>query len=120
MRLLLDEMFSPVIAEQLRRRGHDVVAVKERLDLIQQSDAVVFAAAQTESRALVTENIRHFRALALSEAGDYSSHTGVIYTTERAFFRGSPGAIGQMVAALDAMLTSEHDISGLEIWLRPV
>jgi hypothetical protein len=30
LRLLLDEMFSPVIAAELRARGHDEVAIKER------------------------------------------------------------------------------------------
>lgn len=120
MKLLLDEMFSPVIAEQLRHRGHDVVAVKERLDLVKQSDMAVFAAAQREGRALVTENLRHFREIALGQAEARPSHAGVIYTTERAFFRGSRGAIGQIVAALDALLTSGQAIDGLEIWLRRV
>jgi hypothetical protein len=34
VRLLLHEQFSPEIARQLRRRGHDVVAVKEQPDRI--------------------------------------------------------------------------------------
>jgi hypothetical protein len=31
--LLLDEMFSPAIAAELRQRGHDVIAVADRADL---------------------------------------------------------------------------------------
>ena len=38
MKLLLDEHLSPDIAESLRDRGHDVVAVSERKEWIQLSD----------------------------------------------------------------------------------
>jgi hypothetical protein len=33
LRLLLDEMYTAAVAEQLRRRNHDVIAVAERADL---------------------------------------------------------------------------------------
>jgi hypothetical protein len=36
-KLLLDEMFSPVIAINLRQRGHDVIAVAERIDFADRS-----------------------------------------------------------------------------------
>jgi hypothetical protein len=120
VKLLLDEMFSPVIAEQLRRHGHDVIAVKERPDLVKQPDRIIFVTAQMEGRALVTENVRHFRELVLSECDSPGAHAGVIYTTERTFFRGDRTAVGRIVMALDAILTSERDIRGLEVWLRPV
>jgi hypothetical protein len=112
-------MFSPSIAEQLRLRGHDVVAVKERPELQQRTDAEVFAAAQLEGRAVVTENVRDYRELAYFEGSSAAPHAGVIYTTERAFFRGSKGAIGRLVEALDVVLNSEQATEGLEVWLRP-
>jgi hypothetical protein len=37
-RLLLDEMFSPAIAAELRELGHDVIAVADRADLRARSD----------------------------------------------------------------------------------
>jgi hypothetical protein len=30
LKLLLDEMFSPLVAAELRARGHDAVGIKER------------------------------------------------------------------------------------------
>jgi hypothetical protein len=62
VRLLLDEMFSPEIARQLRLRGHDVVAVLEQLELVRLLDPDVFEAAQTEQRTVVTENALIFCA----------------------------------------------------------
>ena len=59
MKLLLDEMWPHDLADQLRRRGHYVVAVTERPHLRGQSDAFIFAAAQAEERVIVTENVDH-------------------------------------------------------------
>jgi len=56
VKLLLDEMWPPIIAAELRRRGHEVIAVAERAELHGQPDEVVFAAAQAEGRTLLTEN----------------------------------------------------------------
>jgi NADPH-dependent 2,4-dienoyl-CoA reductase/sulfur reductase-like enzyme len=39
-------MYPPVIAEQLRRRGHDVVAITEQPELRSAEDAAVFVIAQ--------------------------------------------------------------------------
>ena len=54
---MLDEMHAPAIAAALRERGHDVVAVAERLDLRAMTDEELFAWAGHESRRLVTENV---------------------------------------------------------------
>ena len=118
MRLILDEMYPPVVAEQLRSRGHDVIAVKEEESLIGLSDAALFAFAIVECRALVTENFRHFQVLHMRYQGTSDSHPGLVYTTERAFFRGHPRAVGRLVRALDALLTSDEEIEGQELWLR--
>ncbi len=48
MKLLLDEMWPLAIAVELRRRGHDVTAVAERLDLRGQPDEVIFATARAD------------------------------------------------------------------------
>jgi predicted nuclease of predicted toxin-antitoxin system len=51
VKLLLHEMLSPRIALELRSRGHDVVAIKERPDLQSLSDPEIVAAARREKRA---------------------------------------------------------------------
>lgn len=65
MKLLLDEMYPATVAEQLRARGHDVVAIHDpgyrRLEGA--PDAEVFAVGVAEARAVVTENVPDFRRL---------------------------------------------------------
>ena len=85
MKLLLDEMYSPVLAEQLRRRGNDVVAVKERDDLVKKQDSYLLAVARLEGRAIVTENIKDFHVLHLSALEAGATHPGLINTTVRSF-----------------------------------
>jgi hypothetical protein len=52
--LLLDEMFSDAIAQQLRAKGYDVVSVVAHPDLVGLPDDQILAYATTEGRALVT------------------------------------------------------------------
>jgi hypothetical protein len=59
--LLLDEHYSEVIAEQLRHRGHDVVAVTEYWDVVGLADVELFLLMAAERRAIVTENWSDFR-----------------------------------------------------------
>ena len=61
MRALLDEQLSHQIAQLLRERGLDVMAVTERQEA---SDREVFEVAAGERRAVVTNNIKDFRPIA--------------------------------------------------------
>ncbi len=117
MKLLLDEMWSPSIASQLRLRGHDVVAVVERTDMMGKSDAAIFAAARAEHRAVVTDNVRDFRRLAQQELQRGSSHAGLIFTTDRHLPRHDERTLGKLVSALDDLLRSGVDGTNLECWL---
>ena len=65
VRLLLDEMFSPAIAADLRQLGHDVIAVADRPDLRSKSDEEIFAWASAEKLWLLTENVKDFRPIML-------------------------------------------------------
>jgi predicted nuclease of predicted toxin-antitoxin system len=64
-RLLLDEMFSPAIAAELRELGHDVIAAAVRPDLRAKSDEEIFAWASAERRWVLTENVKDFRPIML-------------------------------------------------------
>lgn len=124
MKLLLDEMFVGAVAVALRARGHDVVSVvDDRSDLRNRPDAEVFNAAQEEQRAVVTENVADFVAVASAYQQDLRSHWGLILTSNRSFPRHRPEhAVKMLVAALDALLATRADDdkpTSEVVWLRP-
>jgi hypothetical protein len=104
LRLLLDEMYPPVIAEQLRLRGHDVEAVAHRVELRALADPDVFAAAKAEARAVVTENIADFVPLVDECDRRSESHHGLVMVDPAKFPRGGQRTIGRMVTALELLL----------------
>ena len=117
MRLLLDEMWSPEIAIQLRRRGYDVIAIGELPDLRGKLDPVIFAWAQAEGRAIVTDNTGDYRSEAAKEFQQGRSHSGLIFTNDRHSPRGNRRIVGSMVNALEALLSRGPDLTGQEYWL---
>ncbi|HEY3865349.1 MAG TPA: DUF5615 family PIN-like protein [Solirubrobacteraceae bacterium] len=104
MKLLLDEMYTAAVAEQLRQRDHDVIAVAERADLRGTPDEDLLAWARTEDRALVTDNQRDFIPIHHRRIADGHDHKGLVLTTNRRFPRGQPATTGKLVVALDAFL----------------
>jgi hypothetical protein len=110
-------MWTPIIAQQLRQRGHDVESVAERADLRGQPDATIFAIAQLEGRAILTENVRDFRALAERLMRDGHAHAGLIFTSNRTLPRGDARALGRAVIALDELLSTHREQNILELWL---
>jgi hypothetical protein len=117
--LLLDEMHAPAVAEALRRRGHDVLAVAERPDLRALSDEELFAWAGEESRRLVTENVKDFRRLLLRTEDSPRRRPGLLYTSSRTFPRSRRNP-GPVVTALDAWLCgTDVDSRPPEDWLSP-
>lgn len=121
MKLLLDEMYPYSIAEQLRGWGHDVVAVAERPGLRGAPDRDVFAVAQEEGRALVTDDIG-FRSIDSEHRVRGETHQGLILTSNRRFPRGQPRTVGRLVRALDRFLSDEAtalaESPGFTHWLR--
>lgn len=80
-RLLLDEMFSPAIAAELRDRGHDVIAVADRPDLRAKSDEEIFAWSSAERRWLLTENVKDFRPIMLRALPGGPPGCGLLFTS---------------------------------------
>jgi predicted nuclease of predicted toxin-antitoxin system len=119
VRLLLDAHYSPAIAEQLRERGHDVVAATERDELRALSDVELLAVAATERRALVTNNAADFVPLIRRAAEAGAHHSGLVLTSDRTLPR-STRAIGRHVRALEKLLRAHPADDGLadaSVWL---
>jgi hypothetical protein len=118
VKLLLDEMLSPLIAERLRERGHDVEAIKgskhEEL-----SDSDVMNLARAQGRALVTNNLVDFRPLhheAITPGGD--GHFGMVFMSSA--YRRTKADTGRIVKALEIKLREfpcERDLANGETWL---
>jgi hypothetical protein len=104
--LLLDEMLSGAIAEQLRSRGHDVVAVVGDPSLTALADEEIFAAAATAGRALVTANIKDFVPLDQRYKASGRTHAGLVLISAKAFPQDR-AFIGALVGSLDKLLNED-------------
>jgi hypothetical protein len=103
LRLLLDEHFSPAIADQLRRRGHDVLAVAAVRELRHLEDAEALTWAVAKHRAVVTEDAADYLALHRLRLSRGEHHYGILFTNARRFPRSRRG-IGKLVRVLDNLL----------------
>lgn len=103
MRLLLDEHFPRRLAEVLRGRGHDVVAVTESPDLRGLPDADLFARAHAERRAVVTQDVADFSVLLREAELTESEHFGVVFVPRRVW--GSIRDLQPLADLLSAFLT---------------
>ena len=119
MRLLVDEMYPPALAAQLRRRGYDVSAVTERSELRALDDQQVFSVAQEERRAEVTENVVDFVPLADAVDQRGGRHHGLVLVSPGKYPRGRQDTLGQLVRALDSLLHEhpEEDPTSFRHWL---
>jgi len=119
VKLLLDEMLSPVIARKLRKRAHDVESVAGNPGREAMSDTDVLALARAEHRAIVTNNLRDYRPLhneAIVPGGD--GHFGMIFMPGT--YRRAKADTGRIIAALEAILAQhpgENDLANGEAWL---
>src|SRR5579859_882212 len=100
--LLLDEMFSGLIAEQLRAKGHDVIVVVADPALVGLSDDQILAHATGTGRALVTANIKDFMPLDARYRAASQTHAGLILVSSKTFpqDRAYTAAITKALAAL--------------------
>jgi Domain of unknown function (DUF5615) len=100
--LLLDEMFSGLIAEQLRAAGHDVLTVVTDPALVSLSDDQILTHATTAGRALVTANIKDFMPLDARYRAASQTHAGLILVSSKTFpqDRAYTAAITKALAAL--------------------
>ena len=104
--LLLDEMFSGVIAVQLRARHRDVIAAVEDSSLTGLSDESMLAAAANAGRALVTANVKDFVPLDQRYKAAGKAHSGLVLVSSKSFPQDR-SFIGAVVSSLDKLSGEE-------------
>ena len=97
-------MLAPAIAEHIRNAGGDAIAVSESVDLRQSTDAALLELAARESRVLVTDNVKDFRALEKAWLAQGQLHAGLIYIHSKAY----PMTRGRMGSIAAALLARHH------------
>jgi hypothetical protein len=121
MRLCLDELYTPLIAAELRKLGHDAISVHDRPALIGLPDAELLALMSAERRALVTANVADFMILVSRWALEGAEHAGLLLTSDAAMPR-SRNTVGRYVRALDRYLRAhpaDHALRDGVDWLQP-
>lgn len=119
MRLLLDEMIGPRVAQALRERGLDAVGVVERTDLRALPDDAVLEQAYEERRIVVTRNIGDFARLDSQWRADGRQHQGLVMIPEQGFPQNR-NLVGALTKALEwAAQLSELPAPGEVLYLRP-
>jgi predicted nuclease of predicted toxin-antitoxin system len=120
VKLLVDAMYPPVVADQLRRRGHDAIAARASAQLRELSDLALIVVARAERLVIVTENTRDFLILDGELRLRGEPHCGFILVSARSYPRRHHAGVGRLVTALDAWLREhpdEADESSLIWWL---
>lgn len=118
-RLLLDEMFSPRIAESLNAAGHDCIAVAAEPGLRETPDAELLQLAVDTGRIFVTNNVIDVEPLRRGRAESGEAAPPLIYTADSTFPRDRR-FLARISAALDAACrTDAVTAAGGVLWLRP-
>lgn len=118
MRLLLDEHISSKIAEQLRARGHDVIALTELEELRGQPDSAVVVWAVDRGRGIVTYDTG-FVSLHQQRVAAEEPAPDLILVPQRSFPGGDRGH-GSLLRALATLLDARLPDApgGRLLWLE--
>jgi predicted nuclease of predicted toxin-antitoxin system len=117
--LLLDEMFSPRIADELALVGIDCRAVVADPVLRAQSDLEIFDSAVRDNRVLVTNNVTDFESLRRAREAAGGPARGLVYTSDVTFPR-TKAYLSRLVTALAAAAADRETAAcGGVLWLRP-
>ena len=117
--LLLGEMFSPRIADELALVGIDCRAVVADRVLRAQSDLEIFDFAVRDARVLVTNNVPDFESLRRAREAAGGPVPGLVYTCDVTFPR-TRAYLSRLVTALAAAAADRETARcGGVLWLRP-
>lgn len=118
-RLLLDEMFSPRIAEILARHGIDCVCVADDPRLCAQDDETVLSVAVEQGRVLVTNNVVDFERLRRARTSAGEPVPPLVYTDDASFPRRRD-FVGLLSDALIVVARDRRVAAyGGVLWLSP-
>jgi hypothetical protein len=101
VRILVDEMYPPVLAESLRSAGIEAATVAD-LQLAGASDKEVFGAAIASGYVVLTENVGDFAPIAAEHSTAGGHHHGVLIALSSRFSR-RPGGIQPLIRAIRAI-----------------
>lgn len=101
MKILVDEMYPPTVAEALYAAGIEATTVAN-LRLAGASDPEVFGAAVAGGDCVLTENVGDFARLAAEHSTSGAHHHGVLIALSSRFSR-RPSGIGPLIAAIQAI-----------------
>lgn len=116
--LLLDEMFSGAIAEQLHAKGHDVIAAVADPALVGLSDDQILAHATETGRALVTANIKDLMPLDARYRAADQTHAGLILVSAKTF-RQDRNFTAAITSALSALIDQPGKIQRGRVLFLP-
>jgi uncharacterized protein DUF5615 len=114
VKLLLDEMYPPVLAASLQGAGIDATTVRT-LRLAGSSDAEVFAAAVAGAYTLLTENVGDFTRLAAEHTSAGGHHAGLLIALSSRFSR-RPHGIEPLNAAIQGV--ADHRLDDRIVYLE--
>jgi predicted nuclease of predicted toxin-antitoxin system len=114
LKVLLDEMYPPALAEALRAAGLEASTVAER-GLAGRSDPDVLATAAAEGYVLLSENVSDFARIAADRLTAGEHHAGVLIALSSRFSR-RPGGIPKIAAAVCAL--TEEDLADRLVYLE--
>ena len=83
VRLILDEHISPAVALELRRSGHDVIAIAERADLRGRPDEEIFAEAAVGAWTIVTFDVGDYLPLVNRSIQTRHRHGGFLRVNDQ-------------------------------------
>ena len=81
LKLFLDEDVNPLLAQDLRRRGYDVITPSE-IDRLGRSDREQLEYAREQGRVILTHNRDDFLELAKEYATRQITYTGILYVPQ--------------------------------------
>jgi len=102
VKLALDHHYSPLIAQGLCARGHDVITIADA-DWETEEDEPLLGLCRDDQRTLLTNNVADFAVISRRWQTDGRSHHGLIFTSDASLPRTRDN-IGRFVDALETLM----------------